>query len=154
MENNSFFKIYSCPSHQMGSSMSLLNMGVNMQRHPHPPSFSSVACLLSHNQVIRTVTDLRESNFSPYSSGLLYIAFWRVSITVLTIRKMYLRRDEKCTFIFCLVSLKISVNTLKNSKVHLFPSDSGNGELIQIFVPMVLYKTGICPWKLKILHPS
>jgi len=64
---------------------------------------------------MRKVTELRESNFFHYSCGPLYVVvFWKgcVSMIVFMIRKVYLKRDEKYTFMFCLVSLKISIKTL------------------------------------------
>ena len=119
--------MYSWPSHKMGSSMSLLNMGEHAETHTHTPlSFFSITCLPLHSHVIRKAIDVRGSNFFPYSCGLLHlVVFWKgcLPIIVLIIRKKFLKRNEKYTFIFCLVGLKTSIKTLwrivKSIHLHL-----------------------------------
>lgn len=106
--------------------------------------------------LLRKVTDLRESNSILYSHGLLHvvIVFWKGCLSIKWCwwpEKCICREMINIPSFCCLVDLK---RLLNNSKAHSFVSDAGNGEVMQIFDPLVLNRFGIPLWKLGMLHLS
>lgn len=137
----------------MSLSMSQINMGKHAETHHK--AFPPLPC------DTRKVIHLKGINFFSYSCGLLHVVFWKgcLSIIVLMITKMYLKRDKE--YILCWVDLKIRIKTLwriVKSKIYCSPKFIALHLMLEIEnlyrSLSLLFWTGIFLWKLKISESS